>query len=98
MLLPLAWFLLSHEIHSSTPRSSSCERRHPRENYRLCSVKVTCPADMNPVSEFAAITTGQSLFHAGIEPGFTNFYGILVVKYACIILQIPYFSNADFFV
>ena len=37
------------------------------------SAKAVCPADMNPAEDFAVIATGQSLFHAGIEPGFTCF-------------------------
>ena len=37
------------------------------------SAKAVCPADMNSAEDFAVIATGQSLFHAGIEPGFTCF-------------------------
>ena len=37
------------------------------------SAKAVCPADMNSAEDFAVIATGQGLFHAGIEPGFTCF-------------------------
>ena len=37
-------------------------------------VNVICPADMNSAEDFAVIATGQSLFHAGIEPGFICFH------------------------
>ena len=38
------------------------------------SAKAVCPADMNSAEDFAVMATGQSLFYAGIEPGFTCFY------------------------
>ena len=37
------------------------------------SVNVICPVGMNPAEDFAVMATGQSLFYAGIEPGFTCF-------------------------
>ena len=37
------------------------------------SVNVICPVGMNPAEDFAVMTTGQSLFYAGIEPGFVCF-------------------------
>ena len=40
------------------------------------SAKAVCPADMNSAENFAVIATGQSLFHAGIEPGFTCFCAV----------------------
>ena len=40
------------------------------------SAKAVCPADMNSAEDFAVIATGQSLFHAGIEPGFTCFCAV----------------------
>ena len=37
------------------------------------SVNVICPVGMNPAEDFAVMATGQSLFYAGIEPGFVCF-------------------------
>ena len=37
------------------------------------SAKAVCPADMNSAEDFAVMATGQSLFYAGIEPGFICF-------------------------
>ena len=36
-------------------------------------VNVICPVGMNPAEDFAVMATGQSLFYAGIEPGFICF-------------------------